>query len=357
MHERPSALRLLAATAILAAPAFAPAETLVTAPSLVNKTPGADLRLGTADDGTSAGTIPPNASGPNARGAASFALLKQDGSIPANGNDFDYIIFIDGTLDLSPDLATSTASTLVMNITGGTLQTTPEFVPVRTGGTLTGLGGQVSFGLADGSATAQFSAQFSDPSFATAIMNQPLTAAPGMSVVVMRPSFGSSGNAYVDGVLTPLVPANATDLTLIEFTGTASGTVACCMNFGVRGVFAVYGTDGSTTTTTLPPSGCKTFQSCGTALDGTLPPTSSPDRKVRATAKQLRNLAGAARTNLNKAPNAKPAKQKRLFRTARAKLKALLKAAGKAAAKNRLGVPLQPIVDAGNALLALIPAS
>lgn len=355
MQARASILRHLVPAALLAAvPAAALAKTLVTAPSLVYKTPGADFRVGTGDDGTFSGPFGPNLSGANARGAASYILLKQDGSIPATGNDFDYIIFFDGTLDLSADLAMSTASTLVMNLTGGALQTTPEFVP-RHDGSLTGLTGQASFNLTDGSATAQLSGQFSSPEFASAIMNQNLSAAPGMSVVVMRPSFGSSGNPYVDTVLTPLVPASASDITLIEFTGTASGTVACCMTFGVRGVFALFGTDG-TTTTTLPPGACTTFQACTTVLDGTLPPTSNPNAKMRATAKQLTRLAGAAKTKLAKAQAAtKPGKQKRLFKSARSTLNALLKAATKANTKGRLSVKLQPIADAVNALLGLIP--
>src|SRR5262249_26932621 len=111
-------LAALLVSLVLLAPATGLADTLITAPSLVNRTPGADFHLGTGDDGIAQGTVGPHASGANVRGAASYLLLKMDGTIPANGNDFDYIIFFDGTMDLSLDMLASTATTAVMNITG-----------------------------------------------------------------------------------------------------------------------------------------------------------------------------------------------------------------------------------------------
>src|SRR5262245_62612949 len=91
------------AVAVLLAAGAARGDTLITASALVNRTPGADFHIGTADDGTAATTVGPNQSGANVRGAASYLLLKGDGSIPANGNDYDYILFFDGSLDLSLD--------------------------------------------------------------------------------------------------------------------------------------------------------------------------------------------------------------------------------------------------------------
>jgi hypothetical protein len=345
--------------ALLAFPTGAPAETMITDPSLVNKVPGADFHIGTGDD--AGGTLGTNGSGANVRGAASYLLMKSSGATPVNGNDFDYIIFFDGSMDLSIDLAASTANTMVLNIVGGTLTTTPE-ASFGRGGTLTGLGGAVTFTLTDGSATAMFTGLFTDTGrpFTTNITNQVLTAAPGASLVVLRPSFGSSGNAYVDDVLTPLVPASADEIVLIEFTGTASGVAQCCMTFGVRGVFALYRTAaGTVTTTTLPGGGgaCTTVAACGTALDGALPATGGTDRKVRKTATMLRHIASAAEAKLTKAAAASGKKQTRLYKMARMKLTMLLNQARKADQKGRLGTPLAPIESAIAALLALIPAA
>jgi hypothetical protein len=91
-------------------------------------------------------------------------------------------------MDLTPDTATSTATTFVMNTTGGAIQATPEFTPGRVGGMLTDLAGTVTFTMGDVSATAVLSGQFSDPAFMTAIMAQTAYAAPGNAVVVMRPA-------------------------------------------------------------------------------------------------------------------------------------------------------------------------
>src|ERR1041385_9474949 len=129
-------------------------------------------------------------------------------------------------MDLSVDLNASSGDTMVLTITGGSITSTPEFTPGRTGGTLTGLGGQVTCNLSNGAATASFTGSFSDPAFSTTIVNQSLTGAPGASTVVLRPSFGSSGNSYVDDVLTPIVAASADEIVLIEFTGTTTGVAA-----------------------------------------------------------------------------------------------------------------------------------
>jgi hypothetical protein len=353
--------RVLVSLALAAAPFAARAETLLTHPSLVNRTPGPDFHVGTADDAITAAPFGPNASGANVRGAASYVLLKQDGSMPVDGDDFDYILFFDGTMDLTLDPATSTATTIVMNITGGAIQATPEFTPGRVGGTLTDLAGNVIFTLGDASATAVLSGQFSDPAFMTAIMAQTAYAAPGNAVVVMRP-FGSSGNTYVDGTLTPLVPADAGEIALIEFTGTANGVVGCCSTFGVRGVFALYGTAGApgTTTTTLPGGGgggggCTTIPECGPAVDAALPPTNATDPKVRRTATKLGKLRDSATAKLGQAASATGKKQARLYRKGRTLLNKLLTKARTADQKARLGVPLAPLEAAVTALLAVIP--
>lgn len=281
-----------------------------------------------------------------------------DGSIPVDGDDFDYILFFDGTMDLTPNPA-STATTIVLDITGGTMQTTPEFTPGRVGGTLTDLAGSITFNVAQASATADISGQFSDPAFMTTIMSQTVTAGPGNAVAVMRPAFGASGNTYLDGTLTPLLPADAGEAALVEFTGTVNGVV-CCTSFGMRGVFALYGTagaPGATTTTMLPGGGgCVSVAACGAALDATLPSTASTDPKVRKTATKLGKIATAGKTKLGQAESASGKQQTKLYKKARSLLNKLLAKARAADGKGRLGVPLAPIEAAVNALLARIPA-
>ena len=352
--------RVLVVLALAAAPGMARAETMLTHPSLANHAPGPDFHIGTADDVVSSSPLGPNMSGPNVRGAASYLLLKTDGSQPTDGNDYDYIIFFDGNLDLTPNAGSSSSTVAVLDITGGLLQTTPEFTPGRTGGTLGSLSGMVSFYVNNSSALAVISGMFSDPMFMTSIMSQQATAGPGKAVVVMRPMFGGSGNAYLDTTLTPLFPADAGEAALIEFTGTVSGVMDCCSNFAMRGVFALTGTEGSpgaTTTTTLPGGGgCTTVTSCGTNLDGTLPSTSSTDKKVKKTAVKLGKLATTAKAKLGAAATATGKKQTKLYKMARTLLNKLLAKATAANTKGRLGVDLAPIQAAVNALLALIPS-
>jgi hypothetical protein len=355
-------MMLVLLSLVTALPARVSAETMITAPGLVNKAPGLDFHIGTDDDVSTGSTIGVHQSGANVRGTTSYLLMKSGGAIPTDGTDFEYIIFFDGSMDLSVDLAASTANTMVLNVVGGTLATTPEG-NFATGGTLTGLSGTVTFSLTDGSATATFNAQFDDTGrgYHTSAMNQALTAAPGSSLVVLHPSFGNSGNAYVDQVLTPIVSSNADEIVLIEFTGTTTGIAdtSCCTAFGVRGVFALYRTaTGSVTTTTIPGAGaCTNVQSCGAALDGALPSAGSTDRKVRKTAGMLRRIATAAKAKLAKAASASGKKQTRLYKMARMKLTMLLSQTRKADAKSRLGVPLATLESAIQALLALIPAT
>ena len=340
--------------AVLLATGAARGDTLITAPALVNRTPGADFHLGTADDGSASTSVGPRQSGANARGAASYLLLKEDGSIPANGNDYDYIIFFDGSLELTLDTAASTAESAVMHIVGGTMQTTPEFTPGRTGGTLSALSGTITFGVNDGSAAAELSGQFDDPAFTTAIMNQTANAAPGMSTIVMRSGFGASGSAYVDDILTPLVPTDAGQIALLEFTGTVTGVVACCSNFGMRGVFALYRTEGS------PGGGggggpCATIDECGAGLHDALPPIDNADPKLRKVAVKLAKLAEAAKAKVEQTAGAPDKKAARLRKSARSKLKKLLAQARQADRKGRLGVSLATLEAAVDALLAQIP--
>jgi hypothetical protein len=196
---------------------------LITGASLVDATPGADFRIGTADDGRMAGGIPPNGSGPNAHGAASFAALNESATVPS-GTNFDHLLFVDGTIEFTPDYTASTADTLVLRIDGGSLRSTAEFnYPTRGEATTSVVGTMARMSLATRQSTVQLTGNFA-PGGATAfpLNNEVLTSAPGLTTIVLRPMFGHSGDAYMDVVLTPLLPANATSLICVEFTGTVA---------------------------------------------------------------------------------------------------------------------------------------
>src|SRR5262249_57571448 len=100
-----------------------------TAGALVNHAPGNDFRIGTPDDVVSADGLGIDDAGPNTHGAASYAFL--NGVVPLGDNpdidDYDYAVFVDGTLDFTPSYAASTADDLVLTITGGMLRSTAEF--------------------------------------------------------------------------------------------------------------------------------------------------------------------------------------------------------------------------------------
>jgi len=86
---------------------------LITGSALVNHAPGADFRIGTPDDLVRPGGLGNDDSGPNAHGAASYALL--NGDAPLNDNpdlaDFDWALFVDGTLEFTPSYTASTRTT------------------------------------------------------------------------------------------------------------------------------------------------------------------------------------------------------------------------------------------------------
>ena len=117
-------LSILLATALLVfvAPPTALALTayLVASGSgpLKDHAPGEDLRIGTADDVIVSHPqgVGPSDSGPNTHGAASFALLTASpgGPFPTWSAGllygFDDILFVDGTIDFTPDYAASTLS-------------------------------------------------------------------------------------------------------------------------------------------------------------------------------------------------------------------------------------------------------
>ena len=92
------------------------------------------------------------------------------------------------------------------------------------------------------------------------------------------------------------------------------------------------------------------------ALNASLPdPAVAPTRpaaKAAASLRKLRNTAVAAAAKVSATQGKKRRQHAARERTA---LKGLLKAARKADAKSRLGVPLQPLEAAVNALLAAIP--
>jgi glucose/arabinose dehydrogenase len=100
---------------------------------------------------------------------------------------------------------------------------------------------------------------------------------------------------------------------------------------------------------------CTTIGTCRTDLAPTLPDPSAVTGKVRRTARMLAKLARTAGKTLDRAARAKPRKQRPLYRAARKTLGRLLSMARKANDKGQLGVPLPPLEDAVQALLAVIP--
>jgi hypothetical protein len=337
---------------------------LITAPSLVNHTFGTDLRIGTADDTVTNAALPPNDSAPNGHGAASFSLLTVPGADPLN---YAYILFVDGTIEFTPNYAGSTADNLVLTVAGGSLRSTDEFnYPSRGEATTTISGGTAQMNPMTGAATVDLTGTFTvNVGMATlSLANQTLTAAPGKAKIVVPAVFGHSGDAYVDQVLVPLVPNTATAIVLVEFTGTVSSTDPDVNGAPSLGVLAAYTTDdlacpglfgalcsGGTG------GGCGTIPACRTSLSGTLPsPATSANKKAKHVAKKLAALSTKADKALDKAAASSGKKQTRAYGRARKALQALLVVAGAADAKGTLGVPLAPLTAAVNALIALIPS-
>lgn len=363
---------LLAAAALLwAAPALSFTAHLITDQSFVNKTPGTDLRVGTGDDETISGPVGFAQSSPNVHGAASFALLNFPTSGMPDYSNFDFLLFVDGTIEFTPNFSASTADDLVVDITGGQLRSTDEFnYPARGEATTTLTGGTAHFDPMTGSGTVTMTGTFAPATAASfPLTDQTLTAAPGNAWIVLPSSFGNTGNAYLDNVLAPLLPSNATALLLVEFTGTVSGT-ACCDGRITHGVIAAYTTDdlgcpdlfsqfcgaSTTTTTTLPPGGCAGIVTCQTSLGSALPdPANAANRKAKRMAKKLARRFVKIEKVLGAAAKATGKKQRRRYRKARRRLRALLRLARKADRKGRLGVPLAPIEAAINGLIASLP--
>ncbi len=340
---------------------------LITAPSLVNHTFGADLRIGTADDTVTDAALPPNDSAPNVHGDASFALLTVPGADPLN---YAYILFVGGTIEFTPNYPGSTLDNLVLTVTGGNLRTTDEFnYPTRGEATTAVTGGTAQMNPMTGSATVDLTGAFTlDVGMAAlSLANQTLTAAPGKAKIVVPALFGHSGDSYVDQVLVPLVPSTATAIVLVEFTGTVSSADPEVNGAPSLGVLAAYTSDdlacpdlfgtlcrgGSGTG-----SGCDTTSTCLDSLRGTLPnPTTSASKKAKHVATKLGTLATKAGKALDKAAAGNSGKkQTRAYAKARKTLQTLLAAAGAADAKGTLGVPLAPLQTAVNALVARIPS-
>ncbi|HLK11549.1 MAG TPA: hypothetical protein VKW76_09220 [Candidatus Binatia bacterium] len=350
-----AALGLVASGAV---PAGALTAHLITASSLVDATPGPDLRIGTADDVAETGAFGPSGSGPNAHGAASFALLDSGGTTPT-GTSFTYALFVDGTIEFTPDYTASTAGSLVLVVTGGSLRSTAEFgYPGRGEATTTIASGTAQLDPLTGAGTVQLGGTFT-PSTSPAfqLTGETLTAAPGMGVIVLPASFGHSGNHYVDEVLTPLVPANATAIVLVEFTGTVQ-SAGCCTGFVTHGVLAAYTTDALGCADVFPalcPAGaaCQTIAACRAALDPALPSAAqAASRKAKHVARKLAQLAARASALIDKGGAKSGAKQQKLYGRAQQVLRALLAAARAADGKGTLGVPLAPLEAAVNALIA-----
>ena len=379
-------LSILLATALLVfvAPPTALALTayLVASGSgpLKDHAPGEDLRIGTADDVIVSHPqgVGPSDSGPNTHGAASFALLTASagGPFPTWSAGplfgFDDILFVDGTIDFTPDYAASTLSDLVVQITGCGLRSTAEFGYAGGGpgsrgeATTTGCTGAAHFDPMTGAASVVLSGTFAAPFDSIPLLNQTLTAEPGKARIFLRSQLGSSGDAYVDTVLTPLVPAGTTALMLVEFTGRIDEPTH--QDWASRGVLAVYTLDdlgcgllgvlpctASTTTTTLPGGGCATFATCEPVLLAALPDPAVAVGRARKVARSLRKLERKAARAFTRAEAASGRRQTRLRRKTHTALERLATVAASADARGRLGVPLAPIQAAVTLVLGVVP--
>jgi hypothetical protein len=382
MSRRRLVVTVVALVVAVAGPAAALTAHLITATSgsgsLLNKTPGMDHRIGTMDDGTETGAWGGGSDFQNnAYGAASFALVNASpgAAIPSWPEPhFSNIMFVDGTIEFTPDYNASTASDLVLGITGGSLHNTVEFgydasTPNSPGEvTTTDLSGVAHFDPTDGSGSIVLSGNFtrSDTNFLPLnLLSQTLTAEPGKAAIVLAAQFGSSGNTYVDTVLVPLVPATATAIVLVEFTGRVVGTTS--NGWASHGVLATYTTDDlgcavfgmlpctATTTTTLPGGDCDSFAACEPFLAAALPNPKSAPRKGKGTARKLKKLEKKAARFYGKGGKASGKKQTRFYKKSCNALRSLGNVAGKAAGKSRLGVPLDAITGTLERVRAFIP--
>jgi hypothetical protein len=357
---------VLAAGLLLAAAPEASAitATLLTHPSLVDHTPGPDLRIGTADDGILADDVGNLHAGPNAHGAASFALLA-GGPMPIPGfnpeaNDYDFVLFVDGTLEFTPDFAASTADEIAVTFTGGTLRSTAEFDhPTRGEATTTIAAGTARLNPMTGAGQVQWTGTFSK--IPTPLADEVLTAAPGKGWIVLAPQLGHTGDAYIDGVLTPLLPDDVTALVLVEFTGTVQTGGDCCTGFSTLGVLAAYTTEPlGCGELPCPGSGagtCDSVDTCAAGVRDTLPDegTAADRRAARAAHKLGKRFAKVERT-LERAAARTGNKQVRLYKKVGHQVEKLGRTAAKLDGKGLLGVPLATLQAALDALRALLPS-
>jgi hypothetical protein len=235
-------------------------------------------------------------------------------------NGYDYILFVDGTLEFTPNYAASTADNLVVSVTGGSLRTTAEFSYPARGEAMTTLsGGTARMNPMTGAGSVQLSGTFT-PSTSPAFMltNETLTAAPGAARIVPRSQFNADPTGYVATVLVPLVPANATAIVLVEFTGTVQSP-GCCTGFVTVGRLAAYTTDDLGCSDVFPvlcggrSGGCTDVASCGAQLGSALPdPASAQSKKGRKVATKLRALAAKAEKLLGRAATATGKKRAKL---------------------------------------------
>jgi hypothetical protein len=353
---------------------------LVTGNPLDDHAPGDDLRIGTSDDPIIAhpSGVGSSDSGPNTHGAASFALLNGSAGAPYPTWSltsllfgFDYVLFVDGTLQFEPDWEASSLSDVVIRITGCGLRSTAEFGydgggPGSRGESITtGCTGTAHLDPMTGTASVVLTGTFTAPFDPIPLVDQTLTAAPGKAKAYLRSQFGTSGDAYVDDVLTPLLPDTASALIVVEFTGRT--VEATHQDWPSRGVLAAYTTDdlgcaslpllpcGATTTTTLPGGGCTTFATCEPTLLAALPDVATVTGKAKKTARMIGKLERKAARAMQKADGATAVKRLRFYAKARTALQRLAEAAVRADARGRLGVPLGRLQSAVTLVLGVVP--
>ena len=196
---------------------------LLTSAAMLNHYPGTDLLIGTGDDVVSANRATNSSqSAPNSLGAFSFYTVTFANFPPDPAPEFgaNVIRFTSGTISLSPTSVTQTQ--IDFSIDGGALFATEAFLGGGTANiTFPNLGGSPNAGtinLTNGQATV--TGDVSVDALGGPFNYTDLSLV-GAGLLIEKAQFGTTGNAYVDNVLTPAAQAvNADRLFFLQFSTT-----------------------------------------------------------------------------------------------------------------------------------------
>lgn len=280
-----TALALIGLAAVVHAQPSQLTFNLITDAAALNHYPGPDKLIGTADDVVSNQPAGFGPSDPNSPASLSYFTVKFAGSI-AQQTEFqgDVIRFQTGSLDISATLNKGNSFNVIL--TGGTLSGTVANPFI--GRSITTLGEQ--FGNPDGLsaafATNQLTGTFDHsthtPDTQGGPGNFPFPDQDIMSatvVVVKKADFGSSGDAYMDNVVAPLITSPAvTGILRVEFEFLETQVP----NMGLNGAL-VQGVLVATTSDEIPPLSPNGEATATFTLTMTPTPTETPTGLPMAT--------------------------------------------------------------------------